>query len=70
MRVNNVNLHTSINILSHIHCMCKHKNVFTLLCKLNIYIIRHLFPTDNRDTKGCYQNLYYLSLNSLDIVLF
>ena len=36
MRVNNVNLHTSINILSHIHCMCKHKNVFTLLCKLNI----------------------------------
>ena len=44
-----------------IHCMFKHKNVFTLLCTLNIYIIRHLFPTDNRDRKGCHQNLYCLS---------
>ena len=44
-----------------IHCMCKHNNVFTRLCELNIDIIRHLFQTDNRDPKGCHQNLYYLS---------
>ena len=40
-----------------IHCMCKNKHVFTLLCKLNIYTIWHLFPTDNRDPKGCHQNI-------------
>ena len=57
MRVNPVYLHTSVNI----HCMFKHKNVFTLLYELNIYIIQHIFPSDNSDTKGCHQNLYYLS---------
>ena len=61
MRVNPVKLHTSVNIFYiHIACVNK-KNVFTLLCKLNICIIRHLFPTDNRDPKGCHQKLYYLS---------
>ena len=43
------------------HCMREHKNVFTLLSKLNLYIIRHIFPIDNRDPKGCHQSLYYLS---------
>ena len=47
-----------------------HANVFTLLSKMNIYIIRYLLPIDNRDPKGCHQNVYYLSCNSLDIVLF
>ena len=62
MRVSPVYLHTSVNIsYIYIVTMCKHNNVFTRLCELNIDIIRHLFPTDNRDPKGCHQNLYYLS---------
>ena len=57
MRVNPADLHNPVNVFYIIHCMCKHKHVFTLLCKLNIYIIRHLFQTDNRDPKGCHQNI-------------
>ena len=52
----------------HIHCMCKQKNVSILLCKWNIYIIRHLFPSDNGDPKGIIK--IYIIQAKLDIVLF
>ena len=53
----------------YFHFITKQQNEFTLLCQLNIYITRYLFPTDNRDPKEYHKKLFYLSWNSLDIIL-